>query len=88
MLDLLYFSAPWCQPCKTFGPQLEAAVAAREQITGLTHVDVDEDYVQAATYHVQAVPTVVARRDGQVVGQVTGAQPAYRLYAWLDELVA
>jgi putative thioredoxin len=80
------FWAEWCGPCRTLGPMLERAVAARDGAVELAKVDVDRNQGLAMTYRVQGIPTVLGIRDGQVAGQFTGAVPAAQLESFLDEL--
>jgi len=54
-MKLLYFSAPWCGPCRTFGPIMEQ-VSKTYQVQ---KVNVDEDSTLAAKYNIRNVPTVV-----------------------------
>lgn len=55
-MKLVYFSAPWCGPCKTFGPIMEKVAA-----TGIpvVKVNVDEDQELSVEYNIGNVPTVV-----------------------------
>ena len=61
------FSATWCGPCKMLSPRLDAAVATAGDAVDLAIVDIDENADIADRYGVQAVPTVIAVRDGKVV---------------------
>ena len=56
MNKLIYFSAPWCQPCKKFGPIMD-----RIAQTGIPvqKIDVDQDRGSALEYRIRSVPTVV-----------------------------
>lgn len=76
--------APWCGPCRTLGPMLEAAVAATDGGVELAKVNVDENPQIAASFRVQSIPAVFALRDGQVVDGFVGAVPQTQV----DEFVA
>jgi putative thioredoxin len=81
------FWAAWCGPCRTLGPMLEEAVAARGGAVELAKVDVDRNQSVAQTYRVQGIPTVLGIRDGQVVAQFTGAVSRPQLESFLDQVV-
>jgi thioredoxin 1 len=51
----LYFSAPWCGPCKAFGPIMEQL--SREVV--VEKINVDEQSDLAMKYSVRSVPTVI-----------------------------
>lgn len=81
------FWAAWCGPCRTLGPTLEAAVAARDGEVLLAKVDVDSNQQLAQAYRVQGIPAVKAFRDGQVVAEFTGAVNAAQVEQFLDQVV-
>jgi putative thioredoxin len=78
------FWAEWCGPCKTLGPVLEEAAAARG--VTLAKVDVDASPSLANDYGVRGIPAVKAFRNGHVVAEFVGAQPRAAVDAFLDEL--
>ena len=54
------FWAPWCGPCKTLGPQLEAAVTAAKGAVKMAKVNVDENQGIASQLQIKSLPTVYA----------------------------
>jgi putative thioredoxin len=82
------FWAPWCAPCLALAPLLEAAVAARAGQVVLAKVDVDLCPQLWKRYEVRSVPAVKAFRDGVVVADFDGMQPAGVVERFFDELVA
>src|SRR6056297_3730492 len=67
------FWAPWCGPCKTLGPQLEAAVTAAGGKVRMVKVNVDENQMIAGQLRIQSIPTVYAFWQGQPVDGFQGA---------------
>jgi putative thioredoxin len=78
------FWADWCGPCKMLGPLLEQQTS--EQGVTLAKIDVDANQEIARTYGISGIPAVKAFRNGQVVAEFVGAQPAARVKAFLDDL--
>jgi thioredoxin 1 len=70
MKKILYFSAPWCGPCKQFGPVMD-----RISQTGILveKVNVDNAPAVAVAYNVRSVPTViVVNSTGNEIGRSVG----------------
>jgi putative thioredoxin len=81
------FWAAWCGPCRTLGPMLEEAVAARDGEVVLAKVDVDANPGLSQAFRVQGIPAVKGFRDGRVVAEFTGAVPRSQIEAFLDQVV-
>lgn len=69
------FWAPWCGPCKTLGPALEAAVTKAKGAVTMAKVNVDENQAIAGQLRVQSIPTVFAFYQGQPIDGFQGAVP-------------
>lgn len=78
--------APWCGPCKTLGPMIEAAVDATEGRVVLAKINVDENPAAAQAFRVQGIPAVFAIDKGQVVDTFVGAQPQDVVDAFIAKL--
>tara|TARA_B100000579_G_C22800004_1_gene839234 strand:+ start:864 stop:1745 length:882 start_codon:yes stop_codon:yes gene_type:complete len=77
------FWAPWCGPCKTLGPDIEASVRGLGSGIALAKVNVDENQQLAAMFRVQSIPAVKIVHQGKLVQEFTGALPKEQI----DELL-
>ncbi|PRY92773.1 putative thioredoxin [Hasllibacter halocynthiae] len=86
------FWAPWCGPCKTLGPALEAAVEKARGKVRMVKIDVDQNprLVQMLAQQglpMQSIPTVVGFVGGQIADMFQGAVPPGQIDAFIDALV-
>jgi thioredoxin 1 len=63
--------ADWCGPCKMLAPTLEALSEKREDIK-ICKINVDDEPELAGTFDVSVIPTLVAMKDGGVLGKTQG----------------
>jgi putative thioredoxin len=80
------FWAEWCGPCHMLAPVLEHGVEERAGKVALVKVDVDANQELASRYGVRGIPAVKAFRNGHVVRDFVGAQPAQAVASFLDAL--
>ena len=81
------FWAPWCGPCKTLGPALEAAVTKAGGAVRMAKVNVDENQMIAGQLRVQSIPTVYAFWQGQPIDGFQGAVPGSEIDAFVKRVV-
>lgn len=82
------FWAPWCGPCKTLGPALEAEVKAVNGKIKMVKVDIDQNQMIASQMRIQSIPAVFAFVDGQPVDGFMGAKAPSEIKAFIDKLLA
>ena len=71
---LVDFWADWCGPCKAFAPVYDATSASNEDIV-FAKVDTDANQGLSSAMGIQAIPTLMAFRDGIGVFSQAGALP-------------
>ncbi|QGX97132.1 co-chaperone YbbN [Roseovarius faecimaris] len=81
------FWAPWCGPCKTLGPALEAAVTRAKGAVKMAKVNVDENQMIAGQMRVQSIPTVYAFWQGQPIDGFQGALPPSEIDNFVAKVV-
>ena len=81
---LVDFYATWCGPCKMMHPVLEKVKAALGNRLRIVKVDVDRHPDTAAAHGIQAVPTLVLVRGGEVLWRQSGYLSRPDLMAALD----
>ncbi|WP_420862065.1 tetratricopeptide repeat protein [Algirhabdus cladophorae] len=82
------FWAPWCGPCKTLGPALEASVTAAGGAVKMVKMDVDQNQGIAGQLQIQSIPTVYAFWQGQPVDGFQGALPGSEIDAFVTRVAA
>lgn len=75
--SVVYFSAPWCGPCKMLGPLMEDLSKSYTNLRFLK-VNVDEAAELVKKHQIQAVPTVILFVNGTEKHTFRGLQPRKR----------
>lgn len=74
--------AEWCGPCKQFAPTYEKASGKHDDVV-FAKLDTEANQQLASALEIQAIPTLMAFRDGIMVFRNAGALPP----AAFDDLI-
>ena len=82
------FFAEWCGPCKAMAPTLDLVAAEMKGKVKVVKVDVDKSPGITQKYGIQAMPTLIIFKDGEIAGRHTGALvQKSKLEAWINSTV-
>ena len=81
-MEVLRFTASWCQPCKALAQQLEELGFDKE----VTVVDIDEQQDLAIQYGVRSVPTLIAVDNNKEVKRMVGVKAKDIPLDWFPKL--
>ncbi|MFH1075124.1 MAG: thioredoxin [Candidatus Firestonebacteria bacterium] len=84
---LVDFWAEWCGPCKMLGPTIEELSKEYAGKVKIGKVNVDENPGVSSKFGIRSIPALLMFKNGEVVGQVIGAQPKPAIKKRLDTLI-
>ena len=86
-VDLIDFWATWCGPCKMQSPVIDQLAEERQDVK-FTKMDVDQNQETARDLGIMAIPTLLIKKNGQIVDRLTGYTPKEKLNQILDQYTA
>ena len=69
---LVDFWAVWCGPCQMLAPVLEEVATEYDGKVKVAKINVDEEPELAISYGVEAIPTLLFFKNGQIVNKSVG----------------
>jgi thioredoxin 1 len=82
------FWAPWCGPCRAIAPILDDLATEYDGRVTITKVNVDEEPELAGQFKVEAIPTLIVFKKGEVFERVLGAKPKGELRKSFEKALA
>jgi len=84
---LVDFWAPWCGPCRAIAPTIEDLQKVYDGKIKFVKVNVDENPLSPSKYGIQAIPTLIFFKDGEVAEQITGMVAKAKLQETIDNIL-
>jgi thioredoxin 1 len=85
MKKAIRFTAPWCQPCKSYTPIWDSISEERKDWVFET-IDIDENHEIAAKYGIRSIPsTILESEEGNLLAKYTGVIQKTDLNSKLNE---
>ncbi len=82
---LVDFTAEWCGPCKVMKPILQDLKNSIGTKATILQIDVDRNPKLASEYRIQAVPTLIVFKAGEVMWRQSGVVQASALENILEQ---
>ncbi|MFC0234232.1 thioredoxin [Vagococcus entomophilus] len=78
-LVLVDFWATWCGPCRMQAPILDKVEEEYEDQVSFYKMDVDENPETPSQFGIMSIPTLLIKKDGEVVEKLIGVQQKAQL---------
>ena len=86
---LVDFWAPWCGPCRSIAPHVEALGAKYSGKIKVTKVNVDQNQSVAGQFGIRGIPAILVFKNGAIANQLTGmpANPKGKLEELVESVI-
>lgn len=86
-LVLIDFWATWCGPCRMQAPILEQVAEQYEDNLTIYKMDVDENPTTPQAFGIMSIPTLILKKDGEIVETLIGVHQKAQLAQIIDQYI-
>lgn len=86
-VTLTDFWATWCPPCRMQGPVVEEIAKEYDGRVKVNKMDVDANQETPLKFGIMSIPTLIVKKDGQVVEKLVGLHRKDQLEQVLNRYV-
>ena len=79
--------APWCGPCKSMGPIMDALARDYAGRVKVVKINMDENPATGSTYKIMSIPSLLFFKQGKLRDTLVGAVPRAEMESRLTPLI-
>jgi thioredoxin 1 len=77
--------APWCGPCRLYGPIVEDVAKEYEGKVKFVKINADDNEKTVSGFNVSSIPTTLLLERGKLKAMNVGALPKETLKKWINQ---
>ncbi len=81
---LIDFWATWCGPCQMLAPTIHKIAEEHPEFV-ICKVNVDNEMQLAASFGIESIPTLIAFKNGVIIGKLIGVRPESEIISLLSK---
>jgi thioredoxin 2 len=81
------FWAPWCGPCKMFGPTFQSSAISHANQVLFVKVNTEAEQLLGSQWNIRSIPTLAGFKGGKEVHRISGALPPAQLEQFVQQLL-
>lgn len=81
------FWAPWCGPCKMFGPTFQSSAISHANQVLFVKVNTEAEQLLGSQWNIRSIPTLAGFKGGKEVNRISGALSPAQLEQFVQQLL-